>query len=50
MAFLQFCFQEFSCGFMMCDIMHDEWLQCQSAWECVDACMSVAICAAGVEL
>ncbi len=31
-------------------MMSDEWLQCESAWECVDACMSVAGCAAGGDL
>ena len=45
-----FVFKSSVAASLMCDTMHDEWLQCQSAWECVDACMSVAICAAGVEL
>ena len=44
-----FVFKSSVAASLMCDTMHDEWLQCQSAWECVDACMSVAICAAGVE-
>ena len=45
-----FVFKSSVAASLMCDMMHDEWLQCQSAWECVDACMSVAICAVGVEL
>ena len=48
--FCNFVFKSSVAASLMCDTMHDEWLQCQSAWECVDACMSVAICAAGVEL
>ena len=47
--FCNFVFKSSVAASLMCDTMHDEWLQCQSAWECVDACMSVAICAAGVE-
>ena len=47
--FCNFVFKSSVAASLMCDTMHDEWSQCQSAWECVDACMSVAICAAGVE-
>ena len=48
--FCNFVFKSSVAASLMCDMMHDEWLQCQSAWECVDVCMmSVAICAAGVE-
>ena len=35
---------------LMSDMLCGEWIQVQSAWECVYACMSVAICAVGVEL
>ena len=48
--FCNFVFKSSVAASLMSDMMNDEWSQCQSAWECVDACMSVAICAVGVEL
>ena len=47
--FCNFVFKSSVAASLMCDTMHDEWSQCQSAWECVDACMIVAMCATCVE-
>ena len=48
--FCNFVFKSSVAASLMSDMMNDEWSQCQSAWECVDACMIVAMCATCVEL